>query len=145
MVSETVRKLLLPGGIAAASLGLVAAFYGYTGDRTYDITYFYLVVFGGVLMVGGVMTSAYGRAMAPRGRAAKPGAKKPEPAAAKAKEKPAKQAEAPTVSVPVKAKKGPQPERFVLLCPQCDTKFEAEGVRPLTATCPTCALQAPIP
>lgn len=36
------------------------------------------------------------------------------------------------------------PERVTLRCPQCDAKFTTVGVRPLTATCPSCGFAAQV-
>lgn len=51
---------------------------------------------------------------------------------------------APAETVEVSLAPAPVLERVTLKCPQCATQFTAEGVRPLTATCPSCAFSATI-
>lgn len=38
----------------------------------------------------------------------------------------------------------PALERLTVRCPRCTTQFDAEGVRPFTATCPSCAFSAQV-
>lgn len=69
----------------------------------------------------------------------------PAEVSAPAAEAPAPEAPASgeAVAAPVAAE-APVAERVTMRCPRCGTTFTGEGVRPFTATCPSCALAAEV-
>lgn len=50
-------------GLALAAIGLMLALYAYTGTRIYDIRFVFVAVGGAVLALGGILLSAWGRAI----------------------------------------------------------------------------------
>lgn len=51
-------------GLLLAIGGLLVAMYAYTGTRIYDATYFFVAIGGGLLALFGMLTAAWGRAVA---------------------------------------------------------------------------------
>jgi hypothetical protein len=50
-------------GLGLSIVGLLIAMYAYSGTRVYDITYAYVAMAGGVVALGGILVSAWGRAI----------------------------------------------------------------------------------
>ncbi len=50
-------------GLGLSIVGLLIAMYAYSGTRVYDITYAYVALAGGVVALGGILVSAWGRAI----------------------------------------------------------------------------------
>lgn len=167
-------------GLALASVGLLVALYAYTGDRIYDVAFFFVALAGGFLALTGILVAAWGRAIgsarmrSPRKAqgAAKDDAKQPEvekptpPTVAAPRSKRAfafqwPKRKAPADGAPPKpvfAFRRSSPadatatmtaatalgERLQLECPQCQTQFTAEGVRPIATQCPECGLKGEV-
>ncbi|MFA5860578.1 MAG: hypothetical protein WDA16_02680 [Candidatus Thermoplasmatota archaeon] len=134
-------------GLGLAAVGLLVAMFAYSGTRVYDITYAIIAVVGAVVALAGILLAAWGRAVmsarAQRSRRAfthedsltlTEGVGAP-----------------PTVAEPPSKKrfafkkvdKAPL-ERLQLECPECNTRFQAEGRRPFVAKCPACDHQEPV-
>lgn len=87
-------------GLGLALAGLVVAMYAYTGPRVYDITFFFVAILGGLLALGGILASAWGRAV---GQARRQRARRLSVSGGKPGEVPVrktKDAEPPTVAAP---------------------------------------------
>jgi hypothetical protein len=50
-------------GLGMATVGLLVALYSYTGSRTYDVTFAFVALVGGIIATGGILTAAWGRAV----------------------------------------------------------------------------------
>ena len=66
----TTRKAAQPAthvsvwvGLGLSIVGLLIAMYAYSGTRVYDITFAYVAMAGGVVALGGILVSAWGRAI----------------------------------------------------------------------------------
>lgn len=135
-------------GLAAALLGLLLALFAYTGERVYQLAWFYVALVGFALGAAGILFLGYDRAIAPelarrRARGLPPPPPFKERARSLLEEDPA--LAAVTVPKPSSAAPRGRVERVRMSCPSCAHVFSAEGVRPLDVSCPRCGLEGVLP
>lgn len=109
------RALNVRLGLLLLVLGLVLVFVSFSGDQAYDMAFFFLAILGTVLCLYGTVLLANSRVVSEKRR-----------------------------RLHQQAKTGVR-EWIRLQCPTCQNSFEAEGVRPFTAVCPSCATSGEIP
>ena len=103
------KQVNVRAGLALLVVGLLVAFWSFSGNQAYNVTFFYIALAATLLALYGTVLLANSRVVSEKRRKAQA------------------------------ANKAEAREWVKLQCPSCGQTFDTEGVRPFTALCPHCA------